>query len=337
MQTILVTGGCGFIGSNFIHYMLNQNKYRIVNLDALTYSGNLENLKDIEEDLNYKFIHGRVEDAKLVNKVIKEEEISFIIHFAAESHVDRSIMDSTPFIKTNIFGTQVLLDSARLNNIEKFIQVSTDEVYGSLSSEGYFTEETPLAPNSPYSASKAGGDLLVRSYVETYGFPATIVRCSNNYGFYQFPEKFIPLLITNILKDENIPLYGDGLNVRDWIYVEDFCRGIDFAFHKGKNGEVYNFGGNGEKTNLFVVEYILRCLNKPKSLIKFVKDRLGHDKRYAIDFSKSKRDLGWEPIYIFEEGIKHTIDWYLNNKEWWERIKSGEYLRYYEQMYGERD
>lgn len=336
MKNILVTGGCGFIGSNFIHHMLSHYDYKIINLDALTYAGNLENLKDIETNLNYKFIHGRIEDRVLVNRLINEEKIAFIIHFAAESHVDRSIADSSPFIKTNIVGTHVLLEAAKKNNIEKFVHISTDEVYGSLGSTGLFTELTPIRPNSPYSASKASSDLLVRSYVETFKFPATIVRCSNNYGPYQSPEKYIPLTISNALDDKPIPLYGDGLNVRDWIYTEDFCSAIDAVLHKGKAGEVYNVGGNSEKTNINITKIILGHLNKPESLITFVKDRLGHDRRYAIDTTKIKNELEWQPKYTFVDGIEKTIEWYKQNKKWWMKIKSGKYRSYYKEMYGER-
>ncbi|MCK4810125.1 MAG: dTDP-glucose 4,6-dehydratase [Candidatus Omnitrophica bacterium] len=336
MKNILITGGCGFIGSNFIHYMLNNYDYKIINLDALTYAGNLENLKSIEGNPNYKFIKGRIEDRKLVSNLIKEEGISFIVHFAAESHVDRSITDSIPFIKTNIVGTHVLLEAAKENNIEKFIHISTDEVYGSLGPTGVFTELTPIQPNSPYSASKASSDLLVRSYVETFKFPATIVRCTNNYGPYQFPEKYIPLTISNVLDNQPIPLYGDGLNVRDWIYTEDFCRAIDVVLHKGRIGEVYNAGGNSEETNINIAKIILKHLNKPKSLITYVKDRLGHDRRYAMDITKIKNELGWQLKYKFEEGIEKTIEWYRQNKGWWMKIKSGEYLNYYKKMYGQR-
>jgi len=336
MKNILVTGGCGFIGSNFIHYMIKNYDYQIINLDALTYAGNLENLKGVEDNPNYKFIHGRIEDKQLVNNLLKEVEITYIIHFAAESHVDRSIADSSTFIKTNIVGTHVLLEAAKENNIEKFVHISTDEVYGSLGLTGLFTELTSIQPNSPYSASKASSDLLVRSYVETFKFPATIVRCSNNYGPYQFPEKYIPLTISNVLDDKPIPLYGDGLNVRDWIYTEDFCRAIDLVFHKGIIGEVYNAGGNSEETNINIAKIILKHLNKPESLIAFVKDRLGHDRRYAMDITKIKNELGWIPKYSFEKGIEKTIEWYKQNKNWWMKIKSGEYLKYYEEMYGVR-
>lgn len=336
MKNILVTGGCGFIGSNFIRYMLKNYDYRIINLDALTYAGNLENLKEIKENSSYKFIHGRIEDGALVNKILNEEKISRVVHFAAESHVDRSIMDSGPFVKTNVLGTQVLLDASRNNSIEKFIHISTDEVYGSLGSTGYFTEETPLAPNSPYSASKAASDLLVRSYIHTHHFPAIIIRCTNNYGAYQFPEKFLPLTISNVLNNQPIPVYGDGLNVRDWIYVEDFCSAIALVLEKGKVSETYNAGGKAEKTNIEVVKIILQHLKKSESLITFVADRPGHDRRYAMDISKIHKELGWKPAHSFESGIEKTIEWYKNNGQWLKRVKSGEYLKYYEAMYGHR-
>lgn len=336
MKNILVTGGCGFIGSNFIRYMLKNYDYRIINLDALTYAGNPENLKEIEGNKSYKFIHGRIEDGALVNKILNEEKISRMVHFAAESHVDRSIIDSGPFVKTNVLGTQVLLDASRNSSIEKFIHISTDEVYGSLGATGYFTEETPLAPNSPYSASKAASDLLVRSYIHTHNFPAIIIRCTNNYGPYQFPEKFLPLTISNVLQNQPIPVYGDGLNVRDWIYVEDFCSAIALVLDKGKVSETYNAGGKAEKTNIEVVKIILKHLKKSESLITFVTDRPGHDRRYAMDISKINKELGWQPAHTFENGIEKTIEWYKNNAEWLKRVKSGEYIKYYEEMYGHR-
>lgn len=336
MNNILVTGGCGFIGSNFIRHMLKNYEYRIFNLDALTYAGNLENLKDIEKNRLYKFIYARIEDSLVVNKVIAEEKISCIVNFAAESHVDRSIMDSAPFIKTNVIGTQVLLDASRSHCIKKFIHISTDEVYGSLPETGYFSETTALAPNSPYSASKAASDLLLRAYMHTHNFPAIIVRCSNNYGHYQLPEKLIPLAISNGLHNEPIPLYGDGLQVRDWIYVDDFCSAIDLILHNGRLKSTYNVGGRSEKTNLEVVKTILCRLKKSESLIKFINDRPGHDKRYAMDISKINRELGWQPEYGFENGIEKTIGWYKKNTGWLSRVKSGEYLKYYEEMYRQR-
>lgn len=324
---LLVTGGAGFIGSNFIRYYLKENPNdSIVNLDKLTYAGNLESLKDIEGDKRYKFIHGDIADFNLVDRLLKDG-IDVVINFAAESHVDRSIDDPSPFLNTNITGTQLILESSRRNKISRFIQVSTDEVYGSLEPIGLFTERTALRPNSPYAASKASADLLTRAYFKTYNFPALITRCSNNYGPYQFPEKLIPLFVTNALLDEPLPVYGDGLNIRDWLYVEDHCRAIDIVLKKGKEGEVYNIGGNTEKKNIEITDKILSILNKPQTLKKFVKDRPGHDRRYAIDSTKIKMELGWEPKYQFEDALRKTIQWYIDNKEWWERIKSGEYRR----------
>ena len=324
---LLVTGGAGFIGSNFIRYYLKENPNdSIVNLDKLTYAGNLESLKDIEGDKRYKFIHGDIADFNLVDRLLKDG-IDVVINFAAESHVDRSIDDPSPFLNTNITGTQLILESSRRNKISRFIQVSTDEVYGSLEPIGLFTERSALKPNSPYAASKASADLLTRAYFKTYNFPALITRCSNNYGPYQFPEKLIPLFVTNALLDEPLPVYGDGLNIRDWLYVEDHCRAIDIVLKRGKEGEVYNIGGNTEKKNIEITDKILSILNKPPTLKKFVKDRPGHDRRYAIDSTKIKMELGWEPKYQFEEAIRKTIQWYIDNKEWWERIKSGEYRK----------
>ena len=347
---ILVTGGCGFIGSNFIRYMLKKyDDYRIINLDKLTYAGNLENLKEFHqtteiEAAGYQFIRGDICDASLVDRILAgsashgpdSSQVEAIINFAAESHVDRSIEGPAVFFKTNILGTQVLLDAARKHNVKRYIQISTDEVYGSLGKKGYFTETTPLAPNSPYSASKAGADLLVRSYYQTFCTPVVITRCSNNYGPYQFPEKLIPLMITNALADSSLPVYGDGLYTRDWVHTEDHSRAIDAVLHQGKDGQVYNIGGNCERTNLEVINTILEYLDKPETLIKFVSDRPGHDRRYAVDSSKITRELGWVPRYEFEEGMKITIKWYLDNKEWWEKIKNGEYLAYYKKMYGNR-
>ncbi|MEW6614378.1 MAG: dTDP-glucose 4,6-dehydratase [Thermodesulfobacteriota bacterium] len=330
---ILVTGGAGFIGSNFIRYIFAKHPhYKIINLDKLTYSGNLENLRDISSASGYRFIKGDICDTKLVDGLV--DGVDIIVNFAAESHVDRSIMDASVFINTNVLGTHVLLEAARHRRIKKFIQISTDEVYGSLGTDGYFTENTPLAPNSPYSASKASADVLVRAFHHTYNLPAIITRSSNNYGPYQFPEKVIPLFITNALADVPLPLYGDGLNIRDWLYVEDHCRAIDLVIEKGKNGEVYNIGGNCEKTNLEITKTILKILGKPERLIKYVRDRLGHDRRYAIDSNKLQRELGWSPRYTFEEGIEKTIGWYIENKPWWKKIKSGEYQEYYNKMYG---
>jgi len=333
MEKILVTGGAGFIGSNFIRYMLQEHPYQIINLDALTYCGNLENLRGVEDDPRYRFVRGSITDRKLVDDIIKD--VDAVINFAAESHVDRSIEDPGIFLRTNVLGTQTLLESSRRHGVERFIQISTDEVYGSLE-KGYFTEETPLAPNSPYSASKASADLMVRAYHRTYGLPVNITRCSNNYGPYQFPEKLIPLMITNALENKPLPVYGDGMNVRDWIHVQDHCRAVDLVLHRGREGEVYNIGGNSERRNIEIVELIVRELGRDESLIRFVEDRPGHDRRYAIDASKIRNELGWKPLYSFEEGIRETIRWYIDNREWWENIKSGEYLRYYERMYGGR-
>ncbi|MDW2876423.1 MULTISPECIES: dTDP-glucose 4,6-dehydratase [Bacillaceae] len=336
MKKILVTGGAGFIGSNFVNYTVRTYPdYHVINLDALTYAGNLYNLSESAERSNYEFIRGDIADPVLVESIF-EQGIHAVINFAAESHVDRSISDPGIFVRTNIQGTQVLLDAARKYKVEKYIQISTDEVYGTLGETGFFTEETPLAPNSPYSASKASADLLVRAYYETYGLPVNITRCSNNYGPFHFPEKLIPLMIINALNDKELPVYGNGLNVRDWLHVEDHCKAIDLVLHKGKAGEVYNVGGHNERTNIEVVKEILKDLNKPETLIRYVEDRLGHDKRYAIDPSKLRNELGWEPVYSFETGLKATIDWYLENKEWWSNIISGSYQEYYQEQYGKK-
>lgn len=333
---VLVTGGAGFIGSNFIKVMLKDvgNSF-VVNLDKLTYAGNLENLQDIEElySERYIFIKADVCDRKSIKQIFEKYGFDFVINFAAESHVDRSIEEPEIFLNTNILGTQILLDASMDIGVKKFIQISTDEVYGSLGDEGYFTEETVLAPNSPYSASKASADFLVRAYYKTYNFPGIITRCSNNYGPYQFPEKLIPLMISNALKNMELPVYGDGKNVRDWIYVLDHCNAIIKVLLNGKEGEVYNIGGHQEKMNIEVVEKILEILNRPKSLIKYVKDRPGHDRRYAIDSSKIENKIGWKPKFGFEEGLKLTIDWYLNNKEWIKNVINKEYLEYYERHY----
>ncbi len=335
MTTVLVTGGAGFIGSNFLRYMVNKYpNYDFINLDALTYCGNLENLKDIEDKDNYSFVKGNVCDTELVNGIV--ENVDYIVHFAAESHVDRSIEDPGIFIKSNILGTQTLLDASRKTGIRKFLQVSTDEVYGSLGPEGYFTEQTPLQANSPYSASKAGADLMVRAYHNTFDLPVNITRCSNNYGPYQFPEKLIPLMISNAIENKELPVYGDGKNIRDWLHVYDHCTGIDLVLHKGKAGEVYNIGGHNERANIDIVKLILNELDKPESLIKFVSDRLGHDRRYAIDSSKIRRDLGWRPKYTFEDGIIETIHWYLDNQDWISKVKSGQYQEYYNKIYKDR-
>lgn len=334
---LLVTGGAGFIGSNFVRYMVNKYpEYHIVNLDLLTYAGNLENLKDIETASNYTFVKGDIADREFVNNLFAEQKFDYVLNFAAESHVDRSITNPDIFVQTNIQGTQALLDAAKNFGVKKYLQVSTDEVYGTLGETGYFTEETPLAANSPYSASKAGADLLVRAYHETFGLPVNITRCSNNYGPFHFPEKLIPLMIINALHDKPLPIYGDGLNVRDWLHVEDHCQAIDLVLHNGRNGEVYNVGGNNERTNIEIVKTILKHLDKPESLIKYVTDRPGHDRRYAIDATKLRTELGWQPKYTFDTGIEQTIKWYLANKDWWENIISGEYQSYFETQYGNR-
>ncbi|GGB41744.1 dTDP-glucose 4,6-dehydratase [Fictibacillus barbaricus] len=336
-MNILVTGGAGFIGSNFVRHMIETYpNYYIVNYDLLTYAGNLENLKDIESHPNYTFVKGDINNRELVDYLIKLHSIDVVVNFAAESHVDRSITDPNIFVKSNVLGTQALLDVAKANKITKYVQVSTDEVYGSLGETGYFTEETPLAPNSPYSASKAGGDMLVRSYYETFGMNVNITRCSNNYGPYHFPEKLIPLMVTNALEGKELPIYGDGKNIRDWLHVKDHCAALDLVIHNGKPGEVYNVGGHNERTNNEIVHLIVEELGAPKKLIKYVEDRLGHDRRYAIDPTKLTTELGWKSKYTFETGIVETIQWYLDNQEWWKNIKEGTYQSYYEKQYGEK-
>lgn len=315
--------------------MLAKYPYHVINFDKLTYAGNPENLQDIEKDKRYTFLKGDIAEASDLEKVF-ELPIEIIVNFAAESHVDRSIIDPDTFIKTNINGTFQLLEMARKRNVKKFVQISTDEVYGSLGKEGKFSEQTPLAPNSPYSASKTSADVLAMSYYKTYGMPVVITRCSNNYGPYQFPEKLIPLMITNALHDIELPVYGDGLNVRDWIHVQDHCEAIDVVLHTGKEGNIYNIGGENERTNMEIVKTILRALDKPETLIKYVKDRPGHDRRYAIDSTKLKRELGFSPKIDFTHGMEETVKWYRDNRTWWERIKSGAYLEYYKNMYGDR-
>jgi len=333
---LLVTGGAGFIGSNFVLYMLsNYPAYQIINVDALTYAGNLENLREVEQNANYTFVKADIAGRSLLEPLFAQG-IDAVINFAAESHVDRSILEPDIFVRTNVLGTQTLLELAKQYSINKFVQVSTDEVYGTLGETGLFTEETPLAPNSPYSASKAGADMLVRAYHETFGLNVNITRCSNNYGPYQFPEKLIPLMIQNALQDKPLPIYGDGLNVRDWLYVEDHCSAIDLVLHKGGSGEVYNVGGRNERNNLQVVRTILEELNKPESLFSYVKARLGHDRRYAIDADKLRDELGWEPKYNYESGIRETIRWYLDHSEWMEKVTSGSYQSYYDKQYKER-
>lgn len=312
-----MTGGAGFIGSNFVKFLLsNHEDYCIFNLDALTYAGNLKNLSDIEKDKRHYFIKGDIKDSKLVNSLFSSFDFDYVVNFAAESHVDKSIEDPEIFIKTNVLGTLVLLEAAKKYHAKKFLQISTDEVYGSLGLTGYFNEKTPLSPNSPYSASKASADILVNAYYKTYELPVITTRCSNNYGPNQFPEKFIPLIITSALKNKEVPIYGDGLNIRDWLYVEDHCRAIDLVLSRGNIGEVYNIGGNQELTNIEVAKIILKIIDKSESLIIFVKDRPGHDQRYAIDSSKIRKELGWCPQYKFKQGICKTINWYLRNQDW---------------------
>ncbi|MBQ9686338.1 MAG: dTDP-glucose 4,6-dehydratase [Oscillospiraceae bacterium] len=351
MKNILVTGGAGFIGSNFIHYLLeNYGDIQVVNLDLLTYAGNLDNLADIREDGRYHFVRGDIHDRKLVEELFDAWTFDTVVNFAAESHVDRSITNPDIFLTTNVLGTQTLLDVAKKNwkldpddkysrefkEGVKYLQVSTDEVYGALGPTGMFTETTPLAPNSPYSASKASADFVVRAYDKTYGMPVNITRCSNNYGPYQFPEKLIPLMINNCLADKNLPVYGDGMQIRDWLYVEDHCTAIATVLEKGRLGEVYNIGGNNERANIEIVKLILENTGKSEDLILHVKDRPGHDRRYAIDNTKITTELGWSPKYTFQTGMASTIEWYLQHKSWMDKIVSGEYMNYYETMYAGR-
>jgi dTDP-glucose 4,6-dehydratase len=337
MKCLVVTGGCGFIGSNFVRDQLERyTEQSIVNIDKLTYAGNPENLRDIEADSRYRFQKLDICDRGSIEALLAAVKPDAVVNFAAESHVDRSILDSGPFIQTNVVGTQILLDASRQAKVSRFVQVSTDEVYGSLGAEGFFTEETPLAPNSPYSASKTAADVLVRAYCHTFGFPGVITRCSNNYGPYQFPEKIIPLFISRALEDKPLPVYGKGENVRDWIHVLDHCRGIDAALRQGEPGEVYNFGGHQEIRNIDLTRMLLELLGKPQTLIEYVADRPGHDLRYAIDCGKAERELGWTPQATFRQGIRDTIDWYKANSAWVNRIKTGDYLKYYEQQYGDR-
>jgi dTDP-glucose 4,6-dehydratase len=334
MKKILVTGGAGFIGSNYINHILKErDDYFIVNLDKLTYAGNLENLKESENNPNYCFIKGDITNSELVEYIFKKYEIKYVINFAAESHVDRSILGSEVFYRTNVIGANVLLETARRHEIEKFLQISTDEVYGSLGAEGLFTEQTPLSPNSPYSSSKAGADMMALAFYHTYGMPVSVTRCSNNYGPFQFPEKLIPLMIINALNNKSLPVYGDGMNVRDWIYVIDHNKAVDLVFEKGISGEVYNIGANNEMPNIDIIKLILQILGKQESLINYVKDRPGHDRRYAIDASKIENDLGWKPSFNFETAIDSTIRWYIENQNWWERIISADYQKYYSLQY----
>lgn len=339
-KKILVTGGAGFIGGNFVHYMVEKYpNYMIVNLDALTYAGNLETCQPVEGKPNYKFVKGDIADREFIFDLFEKEKFDIVVNFAAESHVDRSVTNPEIFITTNVLGTQVLMDASRQFGVERYHQVSTDEVYGDLPLDRpdlFFTEETPLHTSSPYSASKASADLLVFAYHRTFGLPVTISRCSNNYGPYHFPEKLIPLMISRALNNEKLPVYGNGENVRDWLHVYDHCAAIDLILHKGRVGEVYNVGGHNERTNLEVVKTILKALGKSEELITYVKDRPGHDLRYAIDPQKLENELGWKPTYNFDTGIAQTIQWYLDNKEWWEHIISGEYQNYFEKQYGDR-
>ena len=337
---ILVTGGAGFIGGNFVHYMVN--KYpedMIVNLDLLTYAGNLETLKPVENKPNYKFVHGDIADRPFIMDLFEKEQFDVVVNFAAESHVDRSITNPGIFVQTNVLGTQTLLDASRQFGVKRYHQESTDEVYGDLPLDRpdlFFTETTPIHTSSPYSASKASADLFVLAYYRTFGLPVTVSRCSNNYGPYHFPEKLIPLMISRALADESLPVYGKGENVRDWLHVSDHCSAIDLIIRKGTVGEIYNIGGHNERTNLEVVKTILKALDKPESLIQYVTDRPGHDRRYAIDPTKIETELGWKPQYNFDTGIAMTIQWYLDNQDWWKHILSGEYSNYFEKMYGNR-
>ncbi len=336
-KTILVTGGCGFIGSNFVTMLIEEHpEFKVINLDSLTYAGNLENLEDIMDEPQYEFIRGDICDENLVSKILSENKVDGIINFAAESHVDRSISGPKVFVDTNITGTLVLLQQAVANKTKRFLQVSTDEVYGSLGDDGEFTEESPIKPNSPYSVSKASADYFVQAYQHTYGLETIITRCSNNYGRYQFPEKLIPLMFNNARTNKKLPVYGDGKNVRDWIHVYDHCRAILLAYSMGESGNIYNVGADCEKTNLEIINLILTYLGKPESLIEFVKDRLGHDQRYAIDSSKIRNTLGWKPTVDFDSGIIKTLSWYYNNKDWVDNVTSGEYKNYYSEMYENR-
>ena len=339
-MTILVTGGAGFIGSNFVYYELQKHpEDRVVCLDALTYAGNLESLEDAMKNPQFRFVRGDITDRAAVEKLFEEEHPDIVVNFAAESHVDRSVEDPGLFLRTNIMGTQTMMDASRKYGVKRYHQVSTDEVYGDLPLDRpdlFFTEETHIHTSSPYSASKAGVDLLVLAYARTFGLPVSITRCSNNYGPYHFPEKLIPLMITRALADESLPVYGNGLNVRDWLYVEDHCAAIDLVMRKGREGEVYNVGGHNERTNLDVVKTVLKELGKPESLITYVKDRPGHDRRYAIDPTKIHNELGWLPATTFDDGIRRTVRWYLDHQDWWKHILAGEYQNYYEHMYGNR-
>ncbi len=334
-MNILVTGGAGFIGSNHVRLLLAESDDRVINLDLLTYAGNLENLAGLEEHPRYRFVRGDITNRALVRAVFEEEKIEAVVHFAAESHVDRSLEGPEVFVRTNILGTEILLEEARRAKVDRFVMVSTDEVYGSLGSEGFFTENSTLAPNSPYAASKAAADLMCRSFFKTFGFPVITTRCSNNYGPFQFPEKLIPLMIANALEGRDLPVYGQGLNVRDWLYVGDHCRAIDLVMRRGKVGEVYNIGGCNEMKNIELVELLVDKLGKDRALIRFVQDRPGHDLRYAIDAGKIMTELGWKPGVDFSAGLDQTVAWYLDNHQWWEKIRNGKYQEYYQKMYGQ--
>lgn len=340
MKNILITGGAGFIGSNFVYYILNKYpSYKVICVDALTYAGNIETLEKALKNSQFKFYKADITDREKIFEIFERESPQIVVNFAAESHVDRSILNPELFLRTNVIGTQVLMDASRHYNVERYHQVSTDEVYGDLPLDRpdlFFTEETPLHTSSPYSASKAAADLLVQAYYRTFNLPITLSRCSNNYGPYQFPEKLIPLMVINALQDKVLPVYGKGENVRDWLYVEDHCEAIDSIIHDGKVGEVYNIGGHNEKTNIEVIKIILKEIGKPNSLIHYVGDRPGHDRRYGIDPSKMRDTLGWKPKTSFDEGIKRTIRWYLENEKWWDHIITGDYLKYYNDMYGEK-
>jgi dTDP-glucose 4,6-dehydratase len=336
-MNVLLTGGSGFIGSNLVRLALAERPgWRVVNLDKLTYAGNAESLADVESNPRYRFVRGDIANGELVAEIVRSERIDAVMHLAAESHVDRSILSPAVFIETNVRGTQVLLEVARELRVKRFLHVSTDEVYGSLGPTGLFTEQTPLAPSSPYSASKAASDLLALAYAHTFGLHVVVTRCSNNYGPFQFPEKLIPLMIANALEDKPLPVYGDGQNVRDWIHVEDHGRGLLAALEQGKPGQVYNFGASSERRNIEIVNQVLALVGKPESLIQYVKDRPGHDRRYAIDSTKARRELGWSPRHRFEEALAATVQWYREHRGWWERIRTGEYLGYYEKQYGGR-
>jgi dTDP-glucose 4,6-dehydratase len=334
---VLLTGGCGFIGSNLVKYLRqNRPQWKVINLDKLTYAGNLENLSELEGDPGYLFVQGDVADRELVDQLMRTHQICTVLHLAAESHVDRSILGPELFVHTNVLGTQVLLETSCQAKVKRFVMVSTDEVYGSLGTHGAFTEASPLKPSSPYSASKACSDLMALAYWHTFGLDVVVTRCSNNYGPYQFPEKLIPLMLINALHDEPLPVYGDGKNVRDWLHVQDHCQALMLAVENGRAGEIYNIGGGAERQNLEIVRNILDCLGKPHSLIRFVQDRPGHDRRYAIDAFKAKAELGWSPAHSFEQGLEETIHWYVQNQAWWKNVISGSYRQYYEKQYRAR-